>query len=188
VSPHVRKPGHAPSPIDIQADSHTDLWLELKRRYLAVRGSIAGTNGKAIPRTTNRDVLLLATRWTTELTKTRGDAASDRSERKRWRTSLAEVERLADDKQPDREYAANASFWDASNRLAIYLESLKMRPGRWQLAWEAISESVRELPSTISDASATTAAAARRFLSDPLKLGAVVLGAAIIMPALLSRR
>jgi hypothetical protein len=165
-----------------------DLWLELKRRFAALRGSTAGTGGKAIPRTTNRDVLLLATRWTVELAKARGDETRDRSERQRWRECLDAIERLADDRQPLAEYIANAAFWASSNRLAIYLESLKMRPSRWQIAGEALAESAHDLPATLGAAGAATVSAARRFLSDPLKLAAVVVGAAVVIPAVLSRR
>jgi hypothetical protein len=177
-----------PQPIDVQAASFTDLWLELKRRYTALRDSSDGANGKAIPRTTNRDVLLLGTRWTVELTKATGDSANDRTERARWRRCLAEIERVADAKKPAGEYAANTSFWDASQRLAIYLESLKMRPSRWELAWDAVTESAHELPARLASVGAVTAGAARHFLSDPLKLAGVVLGAALVVPALLGRR
>jgi hypothetical protein len=182
-------PGATPeATIDVEAASFADLWLELKRRYVALRGSTPGPHSKAIPKTTNRDVLLLGTRWTVEATRARGEEARDQSERARWRASLAEVERMADASRPDAEYRANASFWDASNPLAFYLESLKMRPSRWQLARESIAESVHELPATLAAAGSAATAAARRFLGDPLKLAAVVLGAAIVIPAVLSRR
>jgi hypothetical protein len=93
--------------------------------------------------------------------KSRGDAPADKSERTRWRTCVAEVERLANAEQPGREYATNASFWDASNRLAVYLESVKMRPGRWHHAWESLTESIAELPSTLGAAGATATVLAK---------------------------
>ncbi len=174
--------------VDVQAGNFVDLWLELKRRSVALRGSSPGPNGKAVPRTRNEDVLLLATRWSVELAKIKGNDASDRSERQRWRAALAEVERLADEHKPNEVYPANAAFWDASNRLAIYLESLKLRPGRWQLAGEAVAEAVQDLPTALAHAGTATAGAVGRFLSDPIKLGAVVLGSVVLLPALLSRR
>lgn len=177
-----------PGPIDIRAANHLDLWLELKRRYVALRGSTPGTNGKAVPKTTNRDVLLLATRWTVELAKVQGNEERDRSERKRWREILATIERAADDRVPSAVYSGNTAFWDGSNRLAIYLESLKLRPSRWQLGSEAVVEAVQDLPTALSHAGAATVGAVGRLLADPIKVGAVALGAAIAIPLLLSRR
>jgi hypothetical protein len=176
------------SPIEVSAANHVDLWLELKRRYLALRGGAPGPQGRSIPRTTGHDVLDLATRWTVELMKARGDEARDRSERQRWKECLAEIDRRVDAADPGREYPANPAFWDASNRMAIYLESQKLRPSRWQLVRESLAESARDLPATLATASSATAAAARRFLGDPLKLAALVVGAAVVVPILFARR
>jgi hypothetical protein len=184
----VTAPVPAASPIEVSAANHVDLWLELKRRYLTLRGGAPGPQGKSIPRTTGRDVLHLATRWTVELMEARGDEARDRTERQRWKDCLAEIERRVDPTDTGREYPANPAFWDASSRLAIYLESQKLRPSRWQLVRDSLAESARELPATLAIAGSATAAAARRFLSDPVKLVAVALGAALVIPAILSRR
>jgi hypothetical protein len=173
----------------VEADSATTQWIELKKRCLALRGEFAGKNGKAIPRTTNHDILQLATMWTGELGRVSIDEDRDRSEKARWQACLEEVAASVDPKAPDAEYPHNEVFWSASRRLAIYLESRKMRPSKWSLLASSVKEAIAEVPGTLGRAGRSAAGATARVLTDPVKLAMMLVGAvgvAIILPPILA--
>ena len=87
---------------------------------------------------------------------------------------------------PDVEYPENEQFWQqCSRRLAIYLESRKVVPSRWELITESIGEAITELPRVVGDATRTAAGAAAGLLSSPAKLGALLLGGAILAPPII---
>lgn len=182
-------PTAAPPAPAIEASDHIVLWAKLKAYYLAHRSSVAGANGKAIPRTTNRDVIALVTRWQAELARA-GDRDEDRdkSERERWAACVAEVDRHTRGVAFDAEYPANEPLWqECTLRLAQYLESLKMRPSRWELLSESVGEAVAEIGDTLAGAAASVGKAgggAAKAATSGL-LGALLWPAALVGGGLL---
>jgi len=188
ILPMPRNAPDAPPPevpvLTIQSGDAVRLWVELKKTYVAMRGSDPDRSGKAVPRTTNADIKQLAARWSHELSKSkRPKLDADKSTRTEWAACLAEVEHLTAGVDPNSTYAKNEKFWQVyTKRLAVYLESLKVVPSRWELATAAIKEAVVELPETMGRATRATASAAASLVKDPAKLAAVLLGGALLLP------
>jgi hypothetical protein len=176
--------------INFNIDNAVTLWIELKRAYLQMRGVTQGKKTRALPLTTNRDVLQLATKWSRELSKSKGNKDRDKSERARWKAGMDEVSRLTKGADPEAVYVGNESFWqDHTRRLAIYLESRKVRPSKWQLVKESISESLNELPDRLARGGATVGEGAKKaasFFADPIKLILLGIGGAIVLPPVIS--
>jgi hypothetical protein len=111
---------------------------QLQLRFFAVlRGTdlIAGPLLAQIPRTTNADVLQLATYWTEQLAGLGGceDTAVSRHLRKRWGDAIDDVGRLADDAAPHATYPHNVEFWRALVALALYVGASAGAPASWSL-------------------------------------------------------
>jgi hypothetical protein len=92
--------------------------------FRALRGEEAGASPLVgrIPRTTNRDVLLLATFWTEQLVRAGGHLGRDLGDRvaiDRWESALADVSRLARGADPEATYPQNLALWEALTALSI---------------------------------------------------------------------
>lgn len=193
-SSHIDAPRNAPSAsrggrFTLSVKDTVTLWLELKRRYAEDRGFDPDPRNKrsAVPRTTNVDVIQMASLWTAELGK--GAGRMKGGDVKRWTKCMDEVKRFADPKEANAVYPRNTNFWRCSGRLARDLESLKVIPGKWELLRESVSESVAELPGRLEDAAKATGRAAADaggavagFFADPLKLAALAIGGAVLLP------
>jgi hypothetical protein len=169
--------------LDIQTADAVKQWLELKQRYATLRGVKEGKNRKQIPKTTHSDVLQLCTAWSRELRKVEPRSDHERSEHGRWMNCTERVATIYDSANPSAEYPENEAFWqECTSRLAVYLESRKVVPSKWQLFLDAVVEAVAELPETIGHAGREVASGAARLIQEPAKLAALLLGAAILLP------
>jgi hypothetical protein len=130
-----------------------------------------------VPRTTNGDVVQLATYWNAAWTRLedawqRGDVLGRSvdplglvNERPRWQAAMADVDKIAKAGTPSDVYAKNPEFWRASLSLATTLGHFNQRPIASRLALDVPEESlperildfVKELPGQIADAAGAVA-------------------------------
>ena len=162
--------------------NHIDMYLEAKRQAAAVRGSVRGRRGTGVPQTTNGDVLKLSAIWSKELARAALEDGFWRAQG-RWATCVDEIERIARRAPPSERFAQNDHFWDCCYDVASFLESRSIRPGFWTMVYESVVEAVQELPGRIHDA----AKEARSWFREPLILGALVVGAVLLLPTVLAR-
>lgn len=173
-----------------------DRLIAVRRHYVGLRGGFKAANHRRYPRTTNADVLQLATLWSRELGRVSPENGEDRAAHARWKGCVDAVARIADTKAPEVTYPQNMAFWMCSLHLAIYLESRRGRPSKWTLFREALSESIIELPSTVAGAAdraasgvTSTANAVAGALSTPAKVAIVaVIGIAAAPPVIRALR
>ena len=182
----LRNQAAAPIPkLKIQTKDAIKQWVDLKHKYIALRGSKLGNNQKAIPKTTHHDVMQIATAWSRELRKVTPRGSSEWREHDRWATCMRQIAKRYNATTPNAEYPKNDDFWqECTKRLAIYLQSRKVVPGKWQLLKEAVLEAVAEVPATLGHATRELASGAAGLLAGPGKLAALLLGGAILIPPL----
>ena len=152
---------------------------------------------KKIPRTTNIDVLALAGYWGKQLQDVKevfGHAAIE----KRWDRLMTDIGKHAMYGNPTAIYPENNRFWRCLSDTAIHVAVADEAPSKWDMAKEALKDSVTHLPDTLKtvaskgvDAIADTAQAAGRVVNSagkglfsgvgtPLLIGAGVLGAVLL--------
>ena len=159
-------------------------------------GGAAGVE-RQIPRTTNADVVALADYWTSQLADVKSVMGTD-GVTATWRAASADVDQLARRGDPNAVYTKNNAFWRALSTTAIHVAVADEAPSKWDLAKDAIKDSIKHLPDTISavaskgaDAIADTAHAAGKVVNEvgkglfsgvgtPLLIGAGVLGAVLL--------
>src|SRR5262245_55782926 len=116
--------------IHLRADSYDELWRLQKVRLAELRGEDVheqpGLTAMylTVPRTTNRDILQLATLWTLALIKAEPKAAALGSERiamtgfdgvrRRWHAVMADIDAHARDGDPGAVYPKNHEFWSTT--------------------------------------------------------------------------
>jgi|GEM_PF-3491821 len=173
----------APLPrLDVVNGDAVNQWVELQKAYVGLRGATAGPNRTAIPKTSHADVLQLATLWTRELGKVTPRSPFEGTEHERWKACADQVEERGDKDKGSEVYPDNQRFWECTKRLAIYLQSRKVVPSRWQLVTESVTEAIAEVPQVVGRASRAAAETAAGVLADPARLAAVLLGAAVLLP------
>jgi hypothetical protein len=152
---------------------------------------------RTIPRTTNADVIALGDYWTRQLSAVKDIMGTD-AVTKTWRAAMADVDQLARRAEPTAVYTKNNAFWRALSQTAIHVAVADEAPSKWDLAKDAIKDSIVHLPDTIStvaskgvDVIADTAHAAGKVVNEagkgllsgagtPLLIGAGVLGALLL--------
>ena len=153
---------------------------------------------RPIPRTTNADVVALAEYWTKQLGAVKTIMGTDYVT-KVWRAATADVDQLARHAaDPNSAYAKNNAFWRAFSTTAIHVAVADEAPSKWDLAKDAIKDSVVHLPETIGtvaskgvEAIVDTAHAAGKVVNaagkgllsgagTPILIGAGVLGALLL--------
>ena len=151
-----------------------------------------------IPRTTNADVIALADYWTKQLGDVKDIMGTDYVTTV-WRAATADVDQVARRAaDPSAVYAKNNAFWRALSTTAIHVAVADEAPSKWDLAKEAIKDSVVHLPDTLStvaskgvEALADTAQAAGKVVNaagkglfsgagTPILIGAGVIGAVLL--------
>ena len=118
----------------------------------------AGFSGgpRPIPRTTNSDVLQLATYWTTELTKVK-QVFGHNGVVARWTPVLADVDKLAKLGKPDDVYAKNNELWRELQEVAIQIAVSDEAPSTWAMVVDSAKTSVTHLPENLGAAASTGA-------------------------------
>ena len=168
--------------INVKAkNDHVLQWAEFKRLYVADRGSDAGQNRKAIPRTTFGDIAQLAKYWHNEYLREllRNPSARDKSpaSRKRWLAAKRKIDEQLRSAAKSSQYPENEWFWQvATRRLAIYLESRKAIPSRTELLIESLRETVEEHAETAKKLAKRAVDAAGGETLSNLKTGVLIVG------------
>ena len=157
----LRNAGPAPDGAIARFDNlktYDDMW-NAQRKFLAdKRGSDklpapTGMGGPEmiIPRTTNADVLQIATYWTTQLANAKQvmgyKAAVDQ-----WHAAIADVDQLAKTGKPDDVYPKNNAFWRTSFEVAVQVAIGAESPSAWELVVESVKDSAAHLPETLENA------------------------------------
>jgi hypothetical protein len=153
---------------------------------------------KKIPRSTNLDVLSLAGYWGKQLEDVKevfGHAGIE----KRWNLLMKDVAKHALYGNPTLVYPENNRFWRCLWDTAVHIAVADEAPSKWDMAKDAIKDSVVNLPNTIktvagkgADAIADTAQAAGRVVNaagkglfsgagTPILIGVGVLGAVLLL-------
>ena len=135
--------------------TYDELW-SAQRTYLAgKRGSDmvappAGFGGgtQPVPRTTNADVLQLATYWTHELGSVKHEMGHDGIVAM-WQVALGDVDKLAKPGTPDAVYAKNNELWASSRRVAIQIAVSDETPTKWEMVVSSIKDGITHLPQAI---------------------------------------
>lgn len=107
-------------------------------------------NSIAIPRTTNADVLQLATYWTHALTSVK-QVMGHEGVAKRWQAVLADVDALAKPGKPEAVYAKNNAFWRELKRVAVQVALSDEAPTTWSMVLDSIGTSITHLPENLAD-------------------------------------
>ena len=109
-----------------------------------------------IPRTTNADVLQLATYWATQLSDVKEVWGHD-AVVARWTPVMADVDKLAKPGKADDTYTKNNEFWRELQQVAIHVAVSDEAPSKWSMVVDSVKDSIVHLPSTLSTAAAKTA-------------------------------
>ncbi len=175
--------------------TYDDLWIA-QRKYLAdKRGSDMqppptgfGSGPSPVPRTTNGDVLQLATYWTDRLSSAKHEMGHDGIVAM-WHVALADVDKLAKTGKPDAVYAKNREFWASSWRVAVQIAISDEAPSKWDMVVSSVKNSVTHLPESLEHAASVIGDVAKQTGKGLLAgLGAPVLvGAGLIGVFLISR-
>jgi hypothetical protein len=159
-------------------ESFDKLWMAQKKYLEKKRGADRfdpppGFPGVAypIPRSTNADVLQLATYWTKTLADMRELMGYD-GVKQRWEAALADVDKLAKTGKPDDVYPRNNEFWRTSWQVAVQAAVSKEAPTKWDLFVDMVKDTFTSLPSDIASGAKTVASGT----VDVLEGGAHALG------------
>jgi hypothetical protein len=117
---------------------------------LAAPAGVAGAQ-KPIPRATNADVIELATYWSKQFANAKHVMGHDSMEA-RWKTIVADVDKLAKPAKPDDVYAKNNEFWRALGDLSIQIASADEAPTAWDLVSASVNDSLHHLPENLAHA------------------------------------
>jgi hypothetical protein len=162
-----------------EAKTYDDLW-NAQRKFLAdKRGSDKlmppagfGMGPMVIPRTTNRDVLQLATYWTTELAKAKHIVGYDTAVAN-WKVATDDIDRIAKPGKPDDVYPKNNEFWRTAFDMSVQIAIADESPSKWDMFVESVKDSVTHLPENLEHAAsksvdfvATAAHAAGKIVNE----------------------
>lgn len=135
-----------------------DLYIEQLKYLRDLRGfdklqppTGMGGGERPIPRTTNADVIALADYWSKQLGSVKHVMGHD-AVVKAWQGVLADVEQLARKGDPSAVYPKNNEFWRTLSSTAVQVAVADEAPTKWDLAKDAIKDSVTHLPENIEHA------------------------------------
>lgn len=144
--------------LHLAAFSYDELWQAQKTALAKLRGADAREPGPkvmgsrmTVPRTTNADVLQLATYWTSALAQVEikrremgphGPQALHQAgldgEIRRWRAALADVDTYAATGDPAAVYAKNEVFWRASASLSVTIAAIDEVPTPFEMLLDTL--------------------------------------------------
>jgi hypothetical protein len=158
--------------LHLTARTYDELWSAQKAALVKLRGAdvrepSADMTGvrMAIPRTTNADILQLATYWTKALIKLEAkrlmggvvNAMGLDREKRRWQAALADVDKYAKTGTPSDVYPRNHELWRASGTLSITIAAIDEEPAPLDLIVGSVKSSVEDLPGRIANAAGAVA-------------------------------
>jgi hypothetical protein len=145
--------------LHLAAFSYDELWQAQRDALAKLRGSDLREPGPStggprmmVPRTTNADVMQLATYWTHALAQvmfkrlepgTRGGPealhqAGFDGELRRWREALRDVDRYATTGEPAATYPKNEAFWRATSSASITMAVIEEAPPAFEMLTDAV--------------------------------------------------
>lgn len=132
-----------------------DLYIEQWKYLRDLRGfdelapepGMSGPKAKT-PRTTNADVIALADYWSKQLADVK-EIFGHKGVVERWKAARADVDALARTGDPNAMYPKNNGFWRALKSTAIHVAVADEAPSKWDMAMDAVKESVQALPERI---------------------------------------
>jgi hypothetical protein len=135
--------------------TYDDMWTA-QRNFLAdKRGADklpapAGMGGfeMNIPRSTNADVLQIATYWTTQLANAK-QVMGYQTAVDKWHVAIADVDKLAKTGKPTDVYPRNNEFWRTAFEVAVQVAIGDESPSKWDLFVDSLKDSVTHLPDTL---------------------------------------
>lgn len=158
AEPH-RTSAVADEPLHLTAYSYDELWQAQKTTLTKLRGAdvrdppLKVIGGRmTIPRTTNADVLQLATYWTHALAEAdlkrrdmapSGDALHAGGldgEIRRWRAVLADVDTSATARDPAAIYPKNEEFWRASASVSVTIAVIDEAPPPFEMRLDTLAQ------------------------------------------------
>jgi len=132
-----------------------ELWIEQWKFSCDTRGfdelaaEVGGSGKKTkIPRSTNADVIALADYWSKKFADIR-EVFGHKDTLARWKRALADIDGVARKGDPAAVYPKNNAFWRDLKATAIHIAVADEAPTKWDMAKDAIKESVKNLPETI---------------------------------------
>jgi hypothetical protein len=135
-----------------------DLYVAQLKYLLDLRGfdklqpeTGQGGGERPIPRTTNADVIALADYWSKQLANVKHVMGHD-GVAKEWQAATANVDAIARKGDPNAVYSKNNAFWRSLSRTTTQVAVADEAPSSWELAKDAIKESVAHLPETVKHA------------------------------------
>jgi len=125
-----------------------------------------GTKGpkRSIPRTTNRDVVLLTDYWTMQLAAVKRVSGRDAIDAA-WKALRKDVD-LVRKADPYAVYPKNNAFWRTLQRTAIHIAVADEAPTATDLAIAAIKESISNLPENIKEGAKALGSGAANIAGD----------------------
>jgi hypothetical protein len=138
--------------------TYDDLYLAEYKHLREQRGADnvpppAGVTGfaKPIPRSTNADVIELATYWGARFGEAKHVMGHDTAEA-RWKAAMVDVEKIAKPGKPDAVYAKNNEFWRVLGDAVIYIAAADEAPTAFDNFAGAVKTSVTHLPENLENA------------------------------------
>jgi hypothetical protein len=154
--------------LHLAAFSYDELWQAQKEALARLRGSDIRDPGPTtrggrmkVPRTTNADVLQLATYWTHALAQIElkrremgphGPEALHQAgidgEIRRWREALRDVDHYATTGEPAATYPKNEAFWRATSSVSITAAVIDDAPSPFEMLTDTVVQRlpIQELP------------------------------------------
>jgi hypothetical protein len=114
-----------------------------------VAGASVGGDTEAVPRTTNSDVLQLATYWSHAFSDARAVTDDHDFTERQWKEVLADIDKNAKGADPNAAYAKNNILWRVLDNVSSNVSVAANAPTRWDLFVGALGKSIKDLPENL---------------------------------------
>ena len=154
-----------------------DLYLAQFHYLRELRGSdrmdevpgMPGSKGPfPVPRTTNRDVVLLADYWSKQLAGVKRVDGHERTT-KNWGAATADVNAIARKGDPNAIYPRNHLFWRVLEQTAIQIAVADEAPSDWERAVDALEHSIKHLPENLAKVAGDVVSGAGKIVNRGVK-------------------
>jgi hypothetical protein len=114
-----------------------------------VAGEFLGGGTMAVPRTTNGDVLQLATYWSHAFSDARAVLDDHDQTEREWNEVLADIDKHAKGADPNAVYSGNNVLWRVLDNVSSNVSVAAKAPTRWDLFVGALEKSIKDLPENL---------------------------------------